>query len=112
MDYDITKQHFIPGEIAYWGNEPVKIYSVDRMGPTPDHAVYYWVKPVLFSSKLSVFIYSLFYYPGWLIGKVFGHKIGMSIYTNRLANKFFWFPGHALMPGVELFKTEREYAEY
>lgn len=112
MDYDITKQYFEVGDIAYWGSEPVKVYMVDKAGPTLNHAIYYWVKPILFKSKLKIFIYSIFYYVGQFIGKVFGHKFGMSIYTNRLANKFFWFPGHALMPGVELFKTEVEYAEY
>lgn len=112
VDYDITKQHWKEGDIAYWGNEPVIIYEVDRMGPTPDHCIYYWVKPTLFISKLEVFIYKIFYNVGKFIERITGsYDFGVKIYSNRLANKFFWYPGHALMAGTELFKTEDEYNE-
>lgn len=112
MKYDITKQHWNEGDIAYWGNEPVRVYEVNKMGNTPDHCIYYWVEPVLLISKVEVFIYKIFYYTGKFIEKITGsHKAGMKVYSNKFVNKFFWFPGHALMAGTELFKSPEEYLD-
>jgi hypothetical protein len=112
MEYDITKQYWNVDDIAYWGSEPVKVYEVDKMGNTPDHCIYYWVEPVLFISKVRVSIYKIFWYIGKLVEKITGsYKIGMKVYANRFVNRFFWFPGHALMAGTELFKTPDEYLD-
>lgn len=112
--YDIRVQYFNEGDTAWWMNyfgkiEPVEIYYVQRMGSTPEHAVYYWIKPKRLESKIRTWIYSSIYYVVEFLNKVFNTKLFNKLKDNRFViGNFFWWPGHSVMVGDIIFLTKEE----
>ena len=114
MEYDICTQYFNEGDTAWWMNyfgyiEPVEVYYVQRMGPTPDFAVYYWIKPKRLNSKIRTWVYEGIYHTVYFLNKVFRTKLFDRIRDNRFVNRnFFWWPGHAVMIGDTIFPSKEE----
>lgn len=112
--YELNIQYLKKGDTAWWVNyfgyiEPVKVYEVQRMGPTPDYAVYYWIKPILLKSKIRTWVYSFVYSITEFLNKSFNTRRFEAIRDNRFVNRnFFWWPGHAVMIGDTIFETKED----
>ena len=112
--YELNIQYLNKGDTVWWINhfgyiEPVKVHKVQRMGPTPDYAVYYWINPILLKSKIRTWIYSNLYYISKFLNKSLNTKRFEIIINNNFINRnFFWWPGHAVMIGDTIFETKED----
>ena len=112
--YDICTQYLKKGDIAWWVNyfgiiEPVKVYEVQKMGPTPDYAIYYWIKPITLNSKLRSWVFIAIFHTTRFLNTLFRTNKLNKVRENRFVNRnFFWWPGHAVMVGDTIFLTKEE----